>query len=159
MTSRWRTPLLTDITPPPVLTEEQRAHIRDLSFIRGRLAALDPAAKLDHAAVEDTFRRAVIELLRGGTPSRYILDYAAAELETLWHPETEKDRRKRNREAADLASIADQIDYYAAEYKERGKRAPRTLAKQKVAEMRGVKVESLKTTGTRYRRRARASAK
>ncbi|MGO9682676.1 MAG: hypothetical protein ACLPTZ_08825 [Beijerinckiaceae bacterium] len=144
----------------------------DGRFIGERLMALDKDAKRDVKAVEDAYRRATLDLLRGGTAGPLTLRLVAGELEMLWWPKAYKKQRQRSRERAYEQHAASLIDFLAGAFAEPeehrsdlidflkaqpgglDKRKTRTLAKQAAAKILGVGVEGLRKRRRRYRQRS-----
>jgi hypothetical protein len=121
-------------------------------FIRERLQALDAKTKRDGAAVEDAYRRIILDLLRSRTPSRRTLRQVAGELERLWWPS--KKRERRGRERVFLWHADDLTNYLADQHREQGARNPKTRAERDAAKAFGLSVAGLRQRHTRYRRRA-----
>jgi hypothetical protein len=133
------------------MSDDQARDAADTRFRVERLLALDQDAKRDIDAVEDTYRRSLLALLRTRTPGPRTLALVAAELERLWWPQAYRKRRRQNRAAGRLLGADDLIDHLAADYRKRGVANPRTQAEQYAAEVLGLSVEGLRKA--RYRRR------
>jgi hypothetical protein len=108
----------------------------DGCFIRERLQALDPSTKRDASALEDAYRRIILDLLRTRTPSRRTLQQVADELERLWWPS--KKRARRSREQVFLWHADDMTNSLADRYREKGVRNPRTRAEKVTARVLGI---------------------
>lgn len=121
----------------------------DTRFLIERMYALDRDARRDDAAVADTYRRGVLDLLRTRTPGPRTLALVAGELERLWWPQA---YRKRQRQGDTRLAVADDlINNLAADYRKDGAADPRTQAEQDTAAALGLSVEGLRKA--RYRKR------
>jgi hypothetical protein len=103
----------------------------DGDFLLKRLAlSNDPANP-------DTYRRAVLELLRNhqhlGIPlSQHTLDLTANELERLWWPNRKAEKRRRR--LAEDEALRNLVDKKEAMYRQEGVAAPRRMAKDTIAQ-------------------------
>ncbi len=136
--------------------DDQALSRADRAFIIDRMLALDAEAQRDAATAEDAYRRAILDLLRSGTPpSQKTLRLIAGELDRLWWPKAYNQQRKRASETAWLAVEDDLKNNLVAAELEQGEPKPRTEAEKKVAEILGVDVGALRRRRTRYRKRTR----
>jgi hypothetical protein len=90
--------------------------------------------------LHDTFRRAMLDLLRYGVPinmplSQYMRDKMADELEQLWWPDPKAEKRRRRLAKAEtnrvLLEMAEDIN------RQCGVKRPRSVAKDQIAELLG----------------------
>src|SRR5262249_45337425 len=98
----------------------------DEHFISERIENCDPEK------VEDTYRRAVLDLLRSDIPlSRFTRDLVAGEWERLWRPDPEAEKRARRLIKATV--IRADLEVAIAENKRKGVKRPVKEAKNKIA--------------------------
>jgi hypothetical protein len=96
----------------------------DQHFLLARVAHREAASK-----VPDTYRRAVLDLLRDYQRLGMTLDRAVDELERLWRLGNPKGDRRRET-AQDLRSL---VDIWEAKYRREGDSRPRSRAKDEIA--------------------------
>ena len=102
--------------------------------------------------LEERHRRAVIDLLHcGHIPSTYMLKTITSELEQAWWP-TEYARMLRETQ---VDRDREMIDDMARVFADKGARNPRTKAKEAVARMQGITVDTLHKRRTRHNQRRR----
>jgi hypothetical protein len=102
----------------------------DGNFLLKRLALSNDADKTD------TYRRAVLELLRNhqhlGIPlSQRTLDLTADELERLWWPNRKAEKRRRR--LVEAEALRNLLDKTEAMYRQDGVALPRSMAKDGIA--------------------------
>ena len=82
--------------------------------------------------VEDTYRHRFVDLLRSDIPlSRFTRDWAAGELERVWWPNPEAEKRARRLIKATV--VRKDLEAAIAENKRKGVKRPVTEAKEEIA--------------------------